>query len=116
MIYLYAFLIGGLICALAQLIMDLFKLTVGHMTVLFVVLGGILSINGFYNKIVEVSGAGGFLPITSFGNSLAEASYEKAIEIGWIGLFTGIFDKTGGGILLTFILSIIIALIAKPRS
>lgn len=116
MIYLCAFLIGGAICALAQIIMDLFKLTVGHMTVGFAMLGSVLSINGFYDKIVEIAGAGGFLPITSFGNSLASASYERAVADGFLGLFTGMFDKTSGGIALVFLLSILISLIFKPRA
>ncbi len=116
MIYLYAFLIGGFICSLAELIKSIFKLTTGHMTVLFVCLGTLLDINNFYDKIVGFAGAGALLPITSFGHSLAHASFNKAQEIGFIGIFTGMYDKTAGGIAFIFLVSVIIALIFKPKS
>jgi len=116
LIYLCAFLVGGAICALGQIILLLFKLSTGHITILFVILGIILSINGFYDKLVEVSGAGAFLPITSFGASLAEASYEGLVNDGFIGLFTNMYSKTSGGIALVLILSVFIALIFKPKS
>ena len=115
MIYLVAFLVGGGICALAQLIKDFFKLTTGHMTAMFVVLGVFLDIGKFYDKLVHVAGAGAMLPITNFGYLLASASMEKAHEIGYIGIFTGIFDKTAGGIALAFFLAIIIGMIFKPK-
>ena len=105
MIYVYAFLIGGAICALAELIKDLFRLTVGHMTVIFVCLGALLDIGNFYDKLVEVSGAGALLPITNFGHSLVHASYERATKDGFIGIFTGIFDKTAAGIAFTILIT-----------
>lgn len=116
MIYLCAFLIGGGICALAELLKNLFKLTTGHMTVMFVCLGTLLDFGHFYEKIIDIAGAGALLPITNFGHSLAHASFEKAQEVGFIGIFTGMYDKTSGGIAFALALSVLIALIFKPKS
>lgn len=115
MIYLYAFLIGGAICALAEILKDLFKLTVGHMTVFFVCLGTLLDFWNFYDRLIKVAGAGAMLPITNFGHSLVHASLAAAEEKGFIGLFTGIYDKTAAGIAFTLILAVIIGLIFKPK-
>jgi stage V sporulation protein AE len=116
MIYLYAFLVGGLICGIAQIIMNLFKLTVGHMTCLFVVIGTFLDFGGFYDKLISIAGAGALLPITNFGHSLVHASFEKAKEVGLIGIFTGLYDKTSLGIGFTILISVLVALIFKPKS
>lgn len=116
MIYLCAFLIGGAICALAELIKNLFKLTTGHMTVMFVCLGTLLDFNHFYEKIIKIGGAGALLPICSFGHSLAHASFEKAQEVGFIGIFAGMYDKTSGGIAFTIFLAVILAMLFKPKS
>ena len=115
MIYLYAFLIGGAICGLAEIIKDIFKLTVGHMTVLFVCLGALLDFGGFYDRLLEVAGAGAALPITNFGHSLVHAALEKAREVGYIGIFTGIYGKTSAGIAFTILISVLIALIFRPK-
>lgn len=115
MIYLFAFLICGVICGLAQVIKDIFKLTIGHMTVLFVCLGTLLDFANIYDKLIELAGAGAILPITSFGHLLVEASLEGAKKDGFIGLFTGLYSKTSGGIALTILLSVIIALIFRPK-
>ncbi len=115
MIYLYAFLIGGAICGLAEILKDFFKLTVGHMTVLFVCLGTLLDINGFYDRLIDVAGAGAMLPITNFGHSLVHSCLEKANEICYIGIFTGIYGKTSAGIAFTILISVLIAFIFKPK-
>ena len=116
MIYLYAFLIGGLICALAEVIINVFKLTVGHVTTIFVCLGTLLDFGNFYDKLIEIAGAGAMLPITSFGHSLIHASLEGAKENGFLGLFTGLYSMTSTGIGFTILLSVLIALIFKPKS
>ena len=116
MIYLCAFMIGGGICALAELLKCIFKLTTGHMTVMFVCLGTLMDFNHFYERLIDIAGAGALLPITNFGHSLAHASFTKAQEVGFIGIFTGMYDKTAGGIAFTFILAVVIALISRPKS
>lgn len=115
MIYFYAFLIGGFICGLAQIIKDIFKFTVGHMTVMFVCIGTLLDFGSFYDRLIKIAGAGALLPITSFGHSLVHASYNKALEDGIIGILTGIYEKTAGGIAYTIIISVLIGLIFKPK-
>ncbi len=116
MIYLYAFLVGGLICGIAEIIMNVFKLTVGHMTSMFVCIGTLLDFGNFYDKLIDVAGAGALLPITSFGHSLVHASLEGARESGLIGLFTGLYSKTSAGIGFTILLAVIIALFFKPKA
>ncbi|MBQ3253160.1 MAG: SpoVA/SpoVAEb family sporulation membrane protein [Acholeplasmatales bacterium] len=115
MTFLLAFLVGGAICGLAQIIKDITRLTVGHMTSLFVILGVFLDFGNTYDKLIDVAGAGALLPITSFGHSLVDASYSKALDEGFLGIFTGIFEKTAGGIALALTLSVIIGLIFKPK-
>lgn len=115
MIYIYAFLIGGAICGLAEIIKNFTKLTTGHMTVMFVCLGTLLDINGFYDKLIDNFGAGALLPITNFGHSLVHASLEKANELGYIGIFTGIFDKTSGGIAFTIFIAVLFSFIFRPK-
>lgn len=115
MIFLFSFIIGGIICAIGQLILELFKLTPGHITCLFVCGGCFLEFGNLYDKLVKISGAGALLPITSFGHSLAQAAYEGALKDGILGLFSNIFSSTSSGIVTAIIISVIIGLIFKPR-
>lgn len=116
MIYILAFLVGGAICALAELIKNIFKFSTGQMTVMFVCLGTLLDFNNFYERLINIAGAGALLPISSFGHLLSHAGFQKAMEVGFIGVFTGIYDLTSGGISFTIFLAVILALIFKPKS
>ncbi len=115
MIFLYAFLIGGLICLIAQLCLDLFKLMPAHIVVIFVVLGSFLEAFHLYDKLVAVAGAGALLPIASFGHSLTHAAVDAALKSDYLGLFSGLFDLTSSGIAAAIFFSFIIALVCKPR-
>lgn len=115
MIYLFSFLIGGLICAIAQFIMDKFKLMPIYVTCLYVCLGSLFTIGGIYQKLVEFCGFGAGLPISSFGASLTLSAVEKAEEIGYFGILSGMFEKTAPGIIIVIVLSFFMALITKPR-
>lgn len=115
MIFLYSFLIGGLICAIAQFLMDKFKLIPIYVTCLFVTLGSILTAGELYQKLVDFSGFGAGLPISNFGASLTLSALEEAKEVGYIGILTGMFNKTAPGIIVVMVLSFILALIFKPR-
>lgn len=115
MIFLYAFLVGGIICMLAQVILDLFELTPGVITALFVSLGSLLDFFDIYDKLIKFSGAGALLPITSFGHSLADSAYKKAIETNYLGIFTGMLENVSAGISVAIILSVFAALIFKPK-
>lgn len=115
MTYIYAFLFCGFVCLIAQLILDNTKLTPGHVTSLFVVIGAFLDVFGIYDKIVLYAGAGALIPITSFGHLLIHGAMDTANSLGPLGLALGIFNLTSAGISLAVFLSFILSLISKPR-
>lgn len=115
MTYVYAFLFCGLVCMIAQLIIDNTKLTPGHVTSLFVVIGAFLDIFGIYDKIVLYAQAGALIPITSFGHLLVHGAMDMAHDIGILGLTYGIFDLTSAGISIAITLAFILAILFKPK-
>ncbi|MDD4000953.1 MAG: stage V sporulation protein AE [Bacilli bacterium] len=115
MIFLKAFVVGGLICALAQFIMDKFKLVPIYITSLFVFLGAASDFFNGYDKLIEYAGAGASLPISSFGHSILHSALEKAEEVGYIGILTGVFDLSAAGIAAAIVFGFFIAIIFKPR-
>lgn len=115
MVYLYAFLVGGAICAIGQLILDKFKLAPIYITSLFVFLGAAFDLFNLYDKLAAISGAGALLPISSFGHSLLHASLASAEKLGYIGILTGIFDLTGAGIAESIIFAFFMAILFKPK-
>ena len=115
MIYLYAFLFAGGVSMLGQIILDNTKLTAGHITSLFVVIGAFLDSFSLYDEIIKWCGAGAMVPITSFGHSLIHGAMAKASEVGLMGLFMGMFDITASGITAAIIFTFIFTLLFKPR-
>ena len=113
--YIYAFLFCGAVCLIAQVILDNTKLTPGHVTSLFVVIGAFLDVFGIYDKFVLYAGAGALLPITSFGHLLIHGAMDMANDIGPLGLALGIFNLTSAGISIALVLSFGLALIFKPK-
>ena len=113
--YLYAFLFCGLVCMISQLILDNTKLTPGHITSLFVVIGAALDLFGIYDKIMLYCGAGSIIPITSFGHLLIHGAMDVASESGVIGLSLGIFDLTSAGISIAVVSAFLLAIIFKPQ-
>ncbi len=113
--YLTAFLVGGLICVLGQILFDLTPFTPGHILSGFVVAGGILGSVGLYDRLIEFAGAGASLPIASFGNSLVKGVLLEAERHGLIGVLTGMFELTSSGIAAGIIFSFIIAFIFNPK-
>ena len=116
MIYLNAFIFCGLVCLIGQIILDNTKLTPGHVTSIFVVIGAFLDIFSLYDKIVLWAGGGALVPITSFGPLLLHGAFETAADFGFVGLVMGMFDLTSSGIMSAIILSFFLALIFKPKS
>lgn len=114
MIFIKCFIVGGLICAFAQFLMDKFKILPIYVTCLFVTLGSVLSAFGIYQKLVKFSGFGASLPISSFGASITQSAIEQANITGYIGVLEGLFSKTSVGIGGAIIISFLIALIFKP--
>lgn len=114
-IYIYAFLFCGLVCMIGQLILDNTKLTPGHVTSLFVIIGALLDVSGIYDKIVLYCGAGAIIPITSFGHLLIHGAMDMANENGILGLSLGIFNLTSAGISIAVVCAFFLALVFKPR-
>lgn len=115
MIYLNAFLFCGTVCLIGEIILDNTKLTAGHVTSIFVVVGALLDIFGIYDKFVLWAGGGAMVPITSFGHSLIHGALSKASNEGIIGLMLGMFDLTATGITAAIVISFILALIFNPK-
>ena len=115
MTYVYAFLFCGFVCMISQLILDNTKLTPGHVTSLFVIIGAVLDFAGIYDKIVLYAGAGALLPITSFGHLLIHGAMDVANDSGVMGIALGIFDLTSAGISVAIVSAFILALLFKPK-
>ncbi|ANE47259.1 stage V sporulation protein AEB [Paenibacillus swuensis] len=113
--FLWAFLVGGAICVIGQLLMDVFKRTPGHAMSILVVAGAVVDGLGWYEPLVKFAGAGATVPITSFGNALVHGAITELNESGWIGVITGIFKITSGGISSAIIFSFLAALVFKPK-
>ena len=115
MTYLYSFLFAGFLCLIAQVILDNTKLTPGHITSIFVVIGAALDIFNIYDRIILVVGGGALVPITSFGHLLIHGALARAADFGIIGLLMGMFDLTSSGIIAAIVFSFFFSLIFKPK-
>jgi len=113
--FFWAFIIGGLICVIGQIMMDVFKLTPAHTMSTLVVLGAVLGGLGLYDSLIKFAGAGASVPISSFGNSLVKGALMEAEETGIIGVLTGLFEITSAGVSTAIIFAFIAALIFKPK-
>ncbi len=114
-IYLAAFLVGGVICVIGQLLMDLTPFTPAHILSGFVVAGGIMAGFGLYEPLIEFAGAGASLPISSFGNALVQGAMREAARSGVIGVLTGMFELTSTGITAAIIFAFLVALVFNPK-
>ena len=99
MMYGKAFLVGGLLCVAGQLLLSLTRLTSARILVLFVTLGVVLGALGLYQPLVEFAGAGATVPLTGFGNTLAQGAIQAAREQGPLGAFLGGIRATAGAAL-----------------
>ena len=113
--YLKAFVIGGSLCVIGQILIDKTKLTPARILVGYVVAGVILSAVGIYEPLVEYAGAGATVPLTGFGNSLAKGVKEAIDQQGFLGIFTGGLKATAGGIAAAIVAGLIMSLIFKPK-
>lgn len=116
MIFLNAFLVCGSICLIGQLIYDNTKLTAGHITSMFVVIGAALDTFGLYDKLIDFAGMGASLPITSFGHSLVHGALQQAQSDGVIGILLGMFSLTAAGITSAILFAFLVAVVCKPKS
>lgn len=115
MIFLWAFIIGGLFCVVGQIMFDVFKLTPAHTMSALVVIGAVMDAFGLYDPLIKFAGAGASVPITSFGNSLVHGALSELQRDGWIGVITGIFEVTSAGISAAIIFSFLAALVVRPK-
>lgn len=115
MIYLKAFLVGGMICALTQIFIDKTKLMPGRIMVGLVVIGTILGALGWYENLIDFAGAGASVPLSSFGNGLWKGIKEAVDKNGFIGIFMGGFKAGAVGISGALIFGYLASLIFKPK-
>ena len=112
--YLNAFLCGGILCAIGQILIDKTKLTPARILTGYVVAGVLLSALGLYQPLVDWGGAGATVPLTGFGHSLAKGVAKAVAEKGWLGIFTGGLTATAGGIAAAVVFGVLMALVFKP--
>ena len=113
--YLNAFWVGGIICVIAQILIDKTKLTPARILVAFVVLGVVLGAVGLYEPIVEFAGAGATVPLSGFGYTMAEGVRKAVAANGLIGALTGGITAAAAGVTAAIVFGYLGSLIAKPR-
>lgn len=113
--YIKAFIIGGIICTIGQILIDKTRLTPARILVAFVVIGVLLGGLGIYKKLIEFAGAGATVPIIGFGNTLAQGVKDGIDEKGFIGIFSGGLKATSGGIAAAVISGLIASIIFKAK-
>ena len=114
--YLYAFLVGGAICLIGQLLLSFTRLTSARILVLFVVVGVVLGGLGLYDPLVDFAGAGASVPLLGFGNALAKGAIEGVKEHGVLGAFSGGISATAAGISAAILFGWLAALLFRPRT
>ena len=115
MIYVNSFLFAGFVCLIGQIILDNTKLTPGHVTSLFVVVGAFLDIFSIYDKLVLWAGGGAMVPITNFGHLLIHGALEHAKTAGVMGLAMGMFELASSGMIAAIVISFFLTLIFRAR-
>ena len=113
--YLKAFITGGLICAIGQVLIDYTKITPARILTAFVVSGVVLSAIGLYQPIAEFGGAGASVPLTGFGHLLAEGVREAVREKGFTGVLTGGLTAASGGITAAIVAGLLASFVFKPK-
>ena len=113
--YFNAFWVGGLLCAVGQVLIDKTKLTPARILVAYVCVGAVLTAIGLYEPIVEYAGTGATVPISGFGYSLAKGVMEAVDKDGFIGIFTGGITATSAGIAAAVTFGLIFAILGKPK-
>lgn len=113
--YLKAFVVGGLLCLIGQVLIDKTKLTPARILVSYVVIGVFLGAIGVYQPLVDFAGAGATVPLTGFGNTLAKGVREAIQEDGFLGIFTGGLKATAGGITAAILAGLLASILFKAK-
>lgn len=114
--YVKAFVVGGLICIIGQILLDRVKLTTGIIMVTFLLGGAILTAIGLYEPLVGFAGAGATVPISGFGYALAKGAMDEVTANGIMGAFTGGIKATAAGITAAIVFGYLAAVISNPKS
>ena len=112
--YLKAFLCGGVLCAVGQILIDKTKLTPARILTGYVVTGVLLGALGIYQPIADWGGAGATVPLTGFGFNLVKGVEKAVSESGWLGIFTGGLTAAAGGITAAVVFAVLMALLFRP--
>ncbi len=113
--YLKAFIFGGSLCLIGQILIDKTKLTPARILVSYVVIGVLLGAVGLYEVFADFAGAGATVPLTGFGNTLAQGVRQAVDESGFIGIFTGGLKASAGGITAAILFGLLVSIIFKTR-
>ena len=113
--YLWAFLVGGALCAVGQLLIDLTKMTPARILVCYVVAGVVLSALGWYQPLADLAGAGATVPLLGFGHTLAQGVLDQVERFGLIGALLGGFSSAAGGITASLVCGLLAALCTGSR-
>ena len=113
--YIKAFLVGGLLCLIGQLLIDKTKVTPARILVSYVVAGVLLSATGLYGKLVSFAGAGATVPLTGFGHTIAKGVKESVDHGGFIGVFLGGLKASAGGITAAILFALLMSFIFKAK-
>ena len=115
-LYVKAFLTGGALCAVGQLLLSLTRLTTARILVVYVIAGVILGGLGLYEPLVDWAGTGATVPLTGFGYALGQGAKKAVGEQGLLGAFTGGITATAGGIAAAVLFGYVFALLARPKT
>ena len=113
--YLKAFLFGGLLCLIGQILIDKTKLTPARILVCYVVIGVVLGAIGVYEPFAEFAGAGATVPLTGFGYTLSKGVKQAVMQDGFLGIFTGGLKATAGGITAAIFAGLVASLVFKAK-
>ncbi len=116
MMFLKAFVVGGLVCVVGQLLIDKTKMTPGRILVLYVVAGVVLQGLGVFEPLKDFAGSGVTVPLLGFGAALAEGTAKIISEDGAIGIFTGPLTSGAGGIMIAILSGLVMSLLTKPKA
>ncbi len=114
--YVLVFVTGGLLCTVAQVLLDKTKLTSARILVIYVVTGVLLSAIGIYPWLVKIAGCGATIPLTGFGHALCQGVFKAIRETGFRGIFTGGLGAVATGIVMAVVFGLIASFISKPKS
>ncbi|MBQ9915411.1 MAG: stage V sporulation protein AE [Clostridia bacterium] len=113
--YLFAFLVGGTLCAIAQIFIDKCKLTPARILVIYVCAGAFFTLIGWYEPLVKLAGAGATIPITGFGYTLAKGAAKGVAEKGFFGVLSGGLTGASAGLTAAIVFGYLVALLCKPK-